>query len=630
MSVRFRAPEMTPIVLLLAGLLLATTGCVGGAWRQALEEDTPAAYYRFMREHGESKYAEAARERLEFHKLRRNPSLSGFAAFRKRFPDSDLVDELMPALEKPAFEAARAQGTAEAYLAFLDDFPRGAEAARARGNADYVAAGGFGGDPERLAQFAREHPESDFAAEAERTVAAVAARHAGRIDRVALVIALDETAPEARRVRQALTERIEDQAERLGVQIVPVPPQADPQAPGVPAARLEVRHVEQALAADAAGGALARPLVQGVTEVVFRDRPSGEAIAQRRFEVNVEDKAHVPGTSVLFSAAGRRFWDEFFVPLARWRNDHTIRPPIALGRPVVDVDGAGDRAIALYEDGDFDLLGLEDPMEPVTLAHYSRGEDHEKWSGVRIVGPRIALYGEEGLELVRFTPEGPVAERTFDRGQIGRVLGLAPLRDAIVIVGAKGMQWLDPETGEMRRVMRRVVHGVDAVDETLVFVDEETVYLATLDMLAEGRVIAQLKLGRTFGPNNVRVLDRTAIVTGPGGALVIDVDDPHHPKALAKLSSRSIGEILDATRVRGRTFLVGERGLQVLDPGLRRVEETVDVGPRQRVTVMGRHLVAAANDGIQVVDATPWAEGPAPAAVPGAAATESLLDGSGF
>ncbi|MEZ4291472.1 MAG: hypothetical protein R3E53_13410 [Myxococcota bacterium] len=141
-----------------------------------------------------------------------------------------------------------------------------------------------------------------------------------------------------------------------------------------------MRHVEQALAADAAGGALARPLVQGVTEVVFRDRPSGEAIAQRRFEVNVEDKAHVPGTSVLFSAAGRRFWDEFFVPLARWRNDHTIRPPIALGRPVVDVDGAGDRAIALYEDGDFDLLGLEDPMEPVTLAHYSRGEDHEKWA----------------------------------------------------------------------------------------------------------------------------------------------------------------------------------------------------------------------------------------------------------
>ncbi|MEZ4291471.1 MAG: hypothetical protein R3E53_13405 [Myxococcota bacterium] len=39
-----------------------------------------------------------------------------------------------------------------------------------------MAAGGFGGDPERLAQFAREHPESDFAAEAERTVAAVAAR----------------------------------------------------------------------------------------------------------------------------------------------------------------------------------------------------------------------------------------------------------------------------------------------------------------------------------------------------------------------------------------------------------------------------------------------------------------------
>ena len=109
------------------------------------------------------------------------------------------------------------------------------------------------------------------------------------------------------------------------------------------------------------------------------------------------------------------------------------------------------------------------------------------------------------------------------------------------------------------------------------------------------------------------MLDDAAIVTGPGGVLVIDVSDPSNPKAIAKLATQKIGQVVDASKVRGRTFLVGERGLQLLTRGLDRVEETIDVGPRTRVTVMGRHLVTANVRGIQVVDSTPWADGAAPA-----------------
>ena len=94
-------------------------GCVSGAWNRALDEDTPAAYYRFMRDHGESKYADRARERLAFHKLKRRPSLEGFETFRNEYPGSELIVELHPALEKPAFEAALAQGTAAADRDFL-------------------------------------------------------------------------------------------------------------------------------------------------------------------------------------------------------------------------------------------------------------------------------------------------------------------------------------------------------------------------------------------------------------------------------------------------------------------------------------------------------------------------------
>ena len=204
-------------------------------------------------------------------------------------------------------------------------------------------------------------------------------------------------------------------------------------------------------------------------------------------------------------------------------------------------------------------------------------------------------------------------ERTWSRGEIGRVLSITPVGDALVIASAKGLQVLDPKTNEMRRVMRRVIKSVDALGETLVFVDGESVYLSTLPLLAQNRVIAQMKLGKSFGPSNVRVLDRAAVVTGSGGALVVDLENPDKPKAIAKLSSREVGEVVDASRVRGRTFLVGERGLQLLTRRLDRVEETIEVGDRDRVSVMGRHLVTSSAAGIQVVDSTPWAEAPSPA-----------------
>jgi uncharacterized protein (DUF697 family) len=221
-----------------------------------------------------------------------------------------------------------------------------------------------------------------------------------------------------------------------------------------------------------------------------------------------------------------------------------------------------------------------------------------------------------------------VAEKTWKRGEIGRVLSLTPLGDSIVLVGAKGMQLLDPVEGTIQRVMRRVLKSVASAGDTLVFVDGESIYLSSLALLAENRVIAQVKLGKTFGPNNVRVIDNAAVVTGPGGVLVIDVRNPAKPKAVAKLSTREIGTVLDATRVRGRTFLVGERGLQLLNRKLDGVEETIDVGERNRVSVMGRHLVTADRRGFQVVDSTPWADGLQPAAPglrPGAPSS-----GSGF
>ncbi len=616
---------------LVLALLIGLTGCVGGAWKSALNEDTSAGYYRFMRDHADSKYADEARERLQYHKLKRNPTLAGFAAFRKKYPDSELLEALQPSLEKPAFQVALAQGTSEAYRGFLQKFKRGDFTQRAEGNAVYVEAQGFSGDASQLAEFAKNYAESDFAAEAQRTADAVAARSRAPITQVGLVMRVDEGTPERKRVRTALQERILEMTKRMGVQVVEIPsPLSAEQARRLPAARLEVIHAEKEVGHEASAGQLARPAMLGVTRLVLMDKEGGEIIADRRFEVRVDDKAHVTGSSVLFSQAAKKYWDDFFVPVVSWRNDQSVRPEIAMQQTIADIEGVGHRAFVLYDNGDFDVIGLADPAAPVELASYKRSERLKKWSGIRVVGDRVVIFGEEGLEFVRFTPAGPLAEKTWARGEIGRILSIAQVKEQLVIVGAKGMQILDLKTGEIRRAMRRVIKSIGSTGETLVFVDGESIYVSTLELLAQERVIAQMRLGLTFGPKHVRVIDDTAIVTGPGGVVVIDVKNPATPKALAKLASREIGEIVDATRIRGRTFLLGQRGLQVLNRSLTAIEETIDVGDRERMTVMGRHLVTADPGGLRVVDATPWAIGTMPASKANRAESRAPMGSTGF
>lgn len=601
------------IALALLGWVAA--GCAGGAWKQAVREDTPAGYHRYLREHADSKHAAEARERLEYHKLLASPSLAGLERFQKKYPSSFLLVNLRPALEQASFDSARARGTAAAYREFLKEFPDGKLAERAIGNATYLEARGFGPDPARLRDFALSHPKSDYAPEAERSAQTAAAREGASFDRLGLRFEIDPGQPEARRVRQKLQERIQELAMRAGVQLVLLP---DGARSGGPAMVLDVEHAEAAVEEVTDSGGLTRPGVVGVTRLKLRDQATDNVIVERKFEIRVEDKAHVPGTSVLFSGAAPRYWEEFFVPLARWNNDRTLRPAMKLSHPVVDVATAGDRTLVLYEDGDFDLVDLSDPSSPLTLAHYDRGENYKKWSGVRVVGDRVAIFGEEGLELVRLDRGVPVRERTWGRGEIGRVLGLAAMGQELVLVGAKGMQVLDPKTGTIRRALRRVVQGIAAAGNALVFADGESVYVSTLDLVVDERVIAQLKLGRTFAPSHVRVVDRTAIVTGPGGVLMIDVSVAERPRVVGKLFSRETGEVFDATRIAGRVYLVGQRGLQVLTPRLDGVEETVDVGARRRIAAMGRHLVTADGGGLQVVDATPWSDRGAMPAAPAA------------
>ena len=112
-------------------LVLAISGCGARAWKQALKIDEPAAYHRFLREHGQSRYAADARRRLEVARLRDDPSYENFLAFQQRYPGDALVAEVQTLVEAAGFEAARAIGSGAAYRAFLANFPDSDQARRA-------------------------------------------------------------------------------------------------------------------------------------------------------------------------------------------------------------------------------------------------------------------------------------------------------------------------------------------------------------------------------------------------------------------------------------------------------------------------------------------------------------------
>lgn len=590
-------------------------GCADRAWEAALRADQPAAYHRYMRDHPESPRVPEAQERLDFHKLKRNLSLEGFDAFLIKYPGSALADEIRPKLEPQAFAAARGAGTAAAYEAFIAQYPRGALVGRAEGNAAYIAARGFDGRAAELAAFADEYPDSDFASEARRSADAAALMARSHIDRVGLIIELAPGTPEAQRLRNRFLERAQVAYRRAGVELVVLPEIIDPAtANRWPAARLTIAHEEGEVVTSIDDGALSRPGNVARTRVTLRGAPDAPPIFEREFDLRVDSSEHLPGTSVLSSTASARYWAAFFVPVATSQTSVLRRPEVALAAEAVDVDAVGDRSVVLFEDGRFQIIQLADPANPEVLAEYERPNDFKKWSGVRILGDKIALYGEEGIEIVAFGANGPEVDLSLPRGQIGTVFALEPVGDRLAIAGARGLLLLDPETGTVSRLMRRVLKGLASVDGTLVFTDGESIYVSSLDLLRQKRVHAQLKLGKAFAPNTVRSFGDRVVVIGGGGIVALDLTRPGQPAVTAKLLSSDIGRVDDAGAIGGRIFLLGHRGLMLMDAGASRVIQSVDVDGKTRLATMGRHIVTVGANSLQAVDAMPLTGRALPAA----------------
>ncbi|MGH0033001.1 MAG: hypothetical protein ACQGVC_24680 [Myxococcota bacterium] len=588
------------LVLLLASSVL---GCGGAAWRAALEEDDAGAYHRFLRQHPDSKYAPEARARLAFVRVRSKPTAQAFHEFQEEFAGSPLVDELRPLVEDAFFDQARGRGTAEGYRAFLADFPSGRHSARAEGNAVYLEARGFAGDLERLADFAAAHPASDFAAEAERSVASVGLRSRSGFQRVALVLDVPSDVPSHDRLQRLFAERARDAYARSGVPLVVVNGSTDPRLAELDA-RLTVSHREREVRTELHEGRVAGSGILAETTVTLSARGEKDPIWNETFAFRAPTSERAPGESILLHPkAWATFWDnEFFVPVATWNTRFAARDPRELAKPAVAVEMLGSRAVVLFGDGDFQVLDLGDPARSVVLGEYRRKRDLASFDGVAVLGGSVGVFGEDGIEVVSLAGV-PHRTRAFSRSEVGSVVGLVSLPEGLVAAGNRGLLWIAPD-GSVQTLFPREVLGLARRGNELLFTDGTSLYLSSLAVLRGGRVEGELRLGRGFRPARVRVSGTSAVVLGDPGLVRVDVRNVSSPQIVSRLGYEEVGPVQDASVVAGRVFLVGTRGLQVSDRSGDRVVDSVDVLPRHRLDASGRHVVLIGEKTLQVVDAT--------------------------
>jgi len=602
------------ILVLLAAALLA--GCAGRAWREARDADTIQAYHAFLREYPDASHAREARARLELVRIRKRPTRDRYEAFREEFGTADLLAELRPHVEEAYFLHARAVGTPAAYREFLDDFPDGTFAARARGNAEYLERAGFEGDTEALSSFVAAHPESDFAAEAERSVATLLARGETRFERVGLMVDVSARTPGRERLVRVFVERARTTYAAVGLHLVAIPRVEAAGEAGVDAV-LEIAHDESETGSQMEGGTFTEPGIVATTRVVLRRMGEREPIWADAFEYRAPLSARRDDVSILFGPGSHSsYWaelgGEFFVPVAQWSTQRALREPWPFQRPPVAVEVAGKRAIVLFGDGDFELLDLGDPAQPVRLGTYRRPRDLATFDGVVTDGTRVVVFGPDGAEIVALDGETARREVAFGRDTIGSVVDVANLDGTWVAATNRGLVRLGRSPEDTQVLIPRPIAGMArAAGGRVIFADGISLYTATLPQLKAGRVESELRLGRGFNPTRVRIHGEgdSAVVLGARDAVWVDLES-RQPRLRSRIGGSESGRVRDAAVMGGRLFLLGHRGLQVADSAGERIVDSVDVEARERIGVSGRHLVMIGERSLQVVDATPFVAPP--------------------
>ena len=575
--------------------------CVTDEWAHVRGIDTPDAYRRFAAQNPDSPYAPEALERADYIELRDDPSFEAFEAFRDKHPHSSFLRRAGLLFEEESYGRARRTGSIQAYQEFIDTFGEGEYVERARAAVEYLSHDGFAGDSEALAAFIARYPQSEFGIEARRALAAQDARTKLRLLRIGLRIEIAPGVASPDRVKRTFAERARRAYAESGVRLVP------DRAGAAVDGWLVIRHREKQVATHLEGDTMVPPGVLAETDLTLHRAGEDEPIWQEQFTLRVADSERRRDTSILFSPRAPLYWSEFFVPITTWPTQLARRGRWGSPDAVAAVDANGDRAVALYRDGSFDAVALADPSQPSRVSEYRRPADLAKFSGVLRTGALVVAYGEDGVEISQVTGGGGAqVVRRFERGEVGSVSSMITRSDGLLLVSSRGMMRIPLPQGEPEVLIDAKLRALAPWGAYLLVADDQWLYAVPADDVRRDTIQGLAKLQRGFEARAIRADGPLAAVLGAKEVLSLHIQPGRRARLLARFRQDEVGAVSDAALLEGRLFVLGVRGLQVLDPVRGRVMDSVDVEPRTALSRSGRLLVAAGAGGIQTVDATPW------------------------
>jgi hypothetical protein len=369
--------------------------------------------------------------------------------------------------------------------------------------------------------------------------------------------------------------------------------------------RLRIVHGEQEVRTALEGGQVTSGGIVATTRIELIRAGEDDPIWSEEFRFQTVAAARREGTSILFGAGTQPYWSSFFVPVVGWNATVAVRTPHVFSKPVVAVDTTSSHAYVLFGDGDFQVFELADPEAPLLVGEYRRPRDLAQWSGLRVSGDRVVLFGADGIEVVQLAEGGAKRVAVWDRGTVGSIVAVEPVPGGFVAAGKRGLLLLSDPNGSPERLIDRDVPGLARLGDRLVFTDGTSLYVSTVALLRNERVESELRLGTGFGPGRVRVRGRTVVVLGRRGLVRVSLARASAPQLLSRIETSEVGLIHDATLVRGRLFLLGDRGLQLADARGERVVDAAAVTAEARLEPSGRHLVMIGEKSMQVVDTTP-------------------------
>lgn len=587
-------------------LVAATTfGCADASWEGTQRTNTVAAYSRFLRDNPESQHARDAEEQIAFLRVMGHQTIGGYEQFVQTYPHSALTAELKVALEPLFFERARTANTAAAYQQFLSDYPGGELARRAKGNLAYAETTAAEPSIALMRQFLREYPESDFAADAQRSIDIVAFKNETTVKHLGIRVEVAPNAAQPTRVRRGFVSVVARQYREQGIDVTLIPTGSEPSPDMDGWIRLDY---DESQAAGTFGGStiMARCRVR-----LYNNAAPNEPIWDRTFEAPAEHLAkgtHARDRTV-FGNSRYPFWGQFFVPVSTWASTEARIQRLDYLEDVKAIDMRGDRVAVLFARGGFDLLDVSSPLDPRVIDRYRRDDDLSSWSGIKLIDDkRILIYGPDGAELVERTADKPVSLGKWEVAEVGAVQAADAYDDTILIAGTRGVYAVRTSSERMtpHRLLEGTYVGLDVRKPYIYLVQPGRVEVTSPKHLLRHLTGSPVTFAEGFTAKGARIAGQSLVVFGKDAAVELSLANPARPQMVGRLEVEKVGHLSDAVADEGRTYLLGDRGLQVADLSRQSVSDAIQVRGSQGVVRNGRYVFVAGDRTLEVVDVGPY------------------------